>query len=54
MEVDEVLVSSTDVDFSTAALFDSDKVFLQSVSLRSPITATLTYRVCVVPDELLH
>lgn len=40
VEVDEVLVPSTDVDFSVTALLDSYKVFLYSVSLYPVIRST--------------
>jgi hypothetical protein len=38
VQVDEVLVSSSDVDLTVAALFDSDEVFLRIVSLTSPVS----------------
>ena len=54
MQIDEVLVSSSDVDLAVAALFDSDEVFLQIVSLISPVSVSLAYRMRVIAEVLLH
>ena len=54
MQVDEVLVSSSDVDLAVATLFDSDEIFLRVISLTSPSFVRLAYRMRMVAEVLLY
>ena len=54
VKVDEVLVSSSNVDFAVAALFDSDEIFLRIVSMTPPVSISLAYRMRMITEVPLH
>lgn len=54
MQIDEVLITSANVDFVVIALLDSDEILLYLVSIVPPNLQGLTYRMCVIAQMLLH